>query len=98
MANTPSMSDDPLEGTSLAGFAGDLRAGRRSREPSTRAYLDRIARLDGVLGSYQRVAAESALRSARAIDNLLAAGTDLGPLMGVPVAVKDIFTVEGMPT
>src|ERR1700687_3821708 len=83
MANTPSMSDDPLEGMSLAGFA---------------AYLDRIARLDGVLGSYQHVAAESALRSARAIDNLLAAGTDLGPLMGVPVAVKDIFTVEGMPT
>jgi aspartyl-tRNA(Asn)/glutamyl-tRNA(Gln) amidotransferase subunit A len=98
MANTPSMSDDPLEGMSLAGFAGDLRAGRRSSEAITRAYLDRIARLDGVLGSYQHVAAESALRSARAIDNLLAAGTDLGPLMGVPVAVKDIFSVEGMPT
>src|ERR1700687_195171 len=98
MANTPSMSDDPLEGMSLAGFAGDLRAGRRSSEAITRAYLDPIARLAGAPVSYQHVAAESALRSARAIDNLLAAGTDLGPLMGVPVAVKDIFTVEGMPT
>jgi aspartyl-tRNA(Asn)/glutamyl-tRNA(Gln) amidotransferase subunit A len=98
MANAPSVSGDPLEGASLAGFAGDLRAGRRSSEATTRAYLDRIALLDGALGSYQHVAAESALRSARAIDNLLAAGTDLGPLMGVPVAVKDIFTVDGMPT
>jgi Asp-tRNA(Asn)/Glu-tRNA(Gln) amidotransferase A subunit family amidase len=51
-----------------------------------------------VLGCYQHVAAESALRSARAVDNLLAAGTDLGPLMGVSVAIKDIFTVDGMPT
>src|SRR5260370_36834757 len=98
MANTRSMSGDPLEETSLAGFASDLRAGKRSSEAITRAYLDRIARLDGVLGSYQHVAAESGLRSARAVDNLLAAGTDLGPLMGVPVAVKALFTVDGMPT
>jgi len=98
MANTRSMSGDPLEGTSLASFASDLRAGKRSSEAITRAYLDRIARLDSVLGSYEHVAAESALRSARAVDNLLAVGTDLGPLMGVPVAVKDIFTVDGMPT
>jgi aspartyl-tRNA(Asn)/glutamyl-tRNA(Gln) amidotransferase subunit A len=57
------MSGDPLEGTRLAGFAGDLRAGKRSSEAITRADLDRIARLDGILGSYQHVAAESALRS-----------------------------------
>jgi aspartyl-tRNA(Asn)/glutamyl-tRNA(Gln) amidotransferase subunit A len=92
------MSGDPLEGTRLAGFAGDPRTGKRSSEAITRAYLDRIARLDGILGSYQHVVAESALRSARAVDNLLAAGTDLGPLMGMPVAVKDVFTVDGMPS
>jgi hypothetical protein len=34
------MSRDPLEGTSLAGFAGDLRAGKRSREAITSACLD----------------------------------------------------------
>jgi aspartyl-tRNA(Asn)/glutamyl-tRNA(Gln) amidotransferase subunit A len=82
------MSGDPLEGTSLAGFAGDLRAGKRSREAITSAYLDLIARLDGILGSYQHVAAESGLRSVRAVDNLLAVSTDLGPLMGMPVAVR----------
>jgi Asp-tRNA(Asn)/Glu-tRNA(Gln) amidotransferase A subunit family amidase len=80
------MSGDPLEGTSLVGFAGELRAGRRSSEAITRAYLDRIARLDGVLGSYQHVAAESALRSARTVDNLLAGGSDLGSGSAVAVA------------
>ena len=37
-------------------------------------------------------------RVASAIDGLLASGVDLGPLMGVPVAIKDLFAVEGMPT
>jgi aspartyl-tRNA(Asn)/glutamyl-tRNA(Gln) amidotransferase subunit A len=32
------------------------------------------------------------------LDRLLATGIDLGPLMGMPVAVKDLFTVSGMPT
>src|SRR3546814_9251760 len=39
-----------------------------------------------------------ARQAARAVDELLAAGTDLGPLMGVPIAVKDIIAVEGLPT
>lgn len=44
------------------------------------------------------MATERAHAAARGIDQLLAAGTDLGPLMGVPVVIKDIFEVEGMPT
>ena len=44
------------------------------------------------------VATEGAVDTARGIDRLLKGGTDLGPLMGVPVAIKDIFTVDGMPT
>jgi len=98
MASAGSVQVDPLEGKSLASFARDLRAGRCSAESMTRVYLDRIAALDDVLGSYQHVAADSAMQTARAIDRLLAAGTNLGPLMGVPVAIKDIFTVDGMPT
>ena len=87
MASTRSMSGDPLEGTSHAGFAGDLRAGKRSREAITSAYLDLIARLDGILGSYQHVAG---LRSVRAVDNLLAASADLGPLVNKPPKVPPL--------
>lgn len=94
----PAPPGDPLAGLSLSAYAADLRAGRRTSEATTRAYLDRIARLDGRLNSYQHVAADTAIAAARQMDARLAAGEDLGPLMGVPVAVKDIFTVEGMPT
>ena len=54
--------------------------------------------LDPKIGAFEFVASESALTAAQALDGLLASGTDLGPLMGVPVAIKDLFAVEGMPT
>lgn len=92
------LANDPMESGGIAAFAAALRQGDITSEAATKAYLDRIEALDGKLGAYQYVAAESALASARAIDALLAAGTDLGPLMGVPVAIKDIYAVEGMPT
>ena len=92
-----SLPADPLETGGIAGFAADLRAGRTTSVAATRAYLDRISALDGKLSSFQHVAADAALETAGAIDRLLASGTDLGPLMGVPVGIKDIYAVEGMP-
>ena len=53
--------------------------------------------LEPRLGAFVHVAEDDAIEQARALDRLLSTGTDLGPLMGVPVAVKDLFTVEGMP-
>ena len=94
MANLP---PDPLADQGIAGFGERLRGGKTTAEAATRAYLDRIEVLEPRLGVFEYVAAESALDAARALDALLAAGTDLGPLMGVPVAIKDIFAVEGMP-
>lgn len=95
MARIP---EDPFEKGGIAGFAEDLRAGRTSSEAVTVACLERIDALDGKIGAFQHVAAESALHTAQAMDGLLRAGTDLGPLMGVPMAVKDIYAVDGMPT
>lgn len=94
------MSDlplDPFRERSLEGFAQDFRAGKVTSEEVTRIYLDRIEKLDGKLGAYEYVAAENALATARAMDMLIKSGTDLGPLMGVPVAVKDIFRIADMP-
>jgi aspartyl-tRNA(Asn)/glutamyl-tRNA(Gln) amidotransferase subunit A len=91
------LAPDPLDDGGMAGFGVRLRAGAISAESATQAYLQRIASLDNKLKAYEHVAAEAALVQARAIDRLLASGVDLGPLMGVPVSVKDLFKIEGMP-
>ena len=89
---------DPLVPGGIAKFGERLRAGEVTAEAVTEAYLARIEALDKQLGAYQYVAADQARKAARAVDKLLATGTDLGPLMGVPVALKDIIEVAGMPT
>ncbi|MBI4182432.1 MAG: amidase [Proteobacteria bacterium] len=94
----PDLPEDPFEPGGLAGFGRRLRAGETTVEAATEAHLKRIAALDPRLGAFEHVAAEGALRTARALDRLLASGTDLGPLMGVTVALKDLIAVEGMPT
>lgn len=89
---------DPIQPGGLARYGTRLRSGEITAEVATRAYLDRIAALEPRLGAFEYIADEQAMGTARALDGLLAAGTDLGPLMGVPIAVKDLFAVEGMPT
>jgi aspartyl-tRNA(Asn)/glutamyl-tRNA(Gln) amidotransferase subunit A len=88
---------DPLA-AGIADYGARLRAGSTSAGRCVGDYLARIRLLDGSLGAYRHVAADAALAAARDIDRQLAAGTDLGPLMGVPVALKDIIVVDGMPT
>ncbi len=89
---------DPLVPDGIAAFGRRLRQGDTTVEATTRIYLERIEHLDGHIGAYEHVDADGAITAARALDSLRQSGVDLGPLMGVPVAVKDIFAVEGMPT
>ncbi len=63
----------------------------------TSYFLDRIARFDGALSGYVHVAEEAALAQARRLDERLSAGEHVGPLAGVPISVKDIVEVAGMP-
>ncbi len=88
---------DPLIDGGLGTFARRFRAGEITSEEATRAYLTRIEALDPRLNAMEHVAAELSLETARAMDKLNAANTDLGPLMGVPITVKDLLTVQGMP-
>jgi aspartyl-tRNA(Asn)/glutamyl-tRNA(Gln) amidotransferase subunit A len=85
-------------GKSLADFGIAFRSGTITSFDVTRAMLDRIAALDPKLQSFTFVDVNNALKHASAIDALWASGQDLGPLMGVPIAVKDIFSIDGMPT
>jgi aspartyl-tRNA(Asn)/glutamyl-tRNA(Gln) amidotransferase subunit A len=82
----------------LAGFARALRAGEITCADALERYLDRIEQDEPRIGAFEYVATETARQTAVALDRLIGAGTDLGPLMGMPVAIKDIFSVEGMPT
>jgi len=64
----------------------------------TEAALARIARHDGALNAFTDVVAERARSTARAVDAAIAAGKTVGPLAGVPFAVKNLFDVKGLPT
>ena len=60
--------------------------------------LDRIAARNGVLNAFTDVTAERARARAAAIDAERAANRPIGPLAGVPFAVKNLFDVAGLPT
>ena len=80
----------------------ELAARIRAREVSpvavTRAQLDRIAALDGVLGSYALVMPDVATAQAKAAEAEIVAGQYRWPLHGVPIAVKDLCWTKGFPT
>lgn len=73
-----------------------FRTGELSPVALVELYLDRIARYSDTLKSFITVAAESALARARQAEAELAAGNDLGPLHGIPVAIKDQMLIDGM--
>ncbi|HYC03744.1 MAG TPA: amidase [Azospirillaceae bacterium] len=73
-----------------------LASGAVTSEAATRAYLERIEAMDGELRCYVAVCAETALAEAVASDQRRASGDALGPLDGVPVAVKDNIDVAGV--
>ncbi|MCA1769688.1 MAG: amidase, partial [Halomonas sp.] len=88
---------DPLQ-SGLVDFARRLRLGQVSAREVTETYLARIDALNPKLEAYSHVARDQSLKTAEAVDLMLSVGIDLGPLMGIPVAVKDLFAVSGMPT
>ena len=63
-----------------------------------RGYLDRIDRLDGRLNSFNSLRAEAALEEAGAAEREILRGRRRGPLHGVPLGIKDLIDVGGLPT
>ncbi len=78
--------------------AAAIAAGEISAVEVTAAHLDRIEAVDGAVHAFLHVAADAAMRAASAVDSKRAAGVPLGPLAGVPLALKDVFTTLDMPT
>lgn len=75
-----------------------IRSGSLDPVRLCESLLERIAALDGALHAFIHLTPERALAEARAARVALAAGRELGPLQGLPYAVKDLFDVVGLPT
>ncbi|HHY89142.1 MAG TPA: Asp-tRNA(Asn)/Glu-tRNA(Gln) amidotransferase subunit GatA [Chloroflexi bacterium] len=78
-----------------------LARGEVSSEELTRAFLARIERLEDRVRAFITLTPDSALESARAADRRRAearrSGETLPPLLGLPLAVKDLLALEGVP-
>ena len=81
----------------LAEIAAALRAGALTAVTLTERAIERHERLGGPLAAYKHWDPDAARAVARAADAAFAAGIDLGPMQGIPVSVKDLFGVRGMP-
>lgn len=82
----------------VGNLANQVRSGEISARELTEGALERISSLDGSLNAFVTVDAERAREDAAAIDARLVAEEGVGPLAGIPLAVKDLEDVAGLPT
>ena len=82
----------------IAAAARGFRDGTLSPVDLTALCLERIGRYDRHLHAYHAVFADEAMAAARAAEDALGRGDDLGPLHGIPIALKDVFYWRGKKT
>ena len=98
-AGSPSSeAEGPLHYATLSAVAQLLKTKKVSPRELTRLMLDRIAAVDGRLKSYVTVMDEHSMASARRAEAEIQAGRYRGPLHGVPIGVKDVCHIRGVPT
>jgi aspartyl-tRNA(Asn)/glutamyl-tRNA(Gln) amidotransferase subunit A len=88
---------DPLF-LSIPELGAAYRSGTLSPVAVTRQALERIAAQDARLNSFITVLGERSLERAAAAESELRASRDRGPLHGVPIAIKDLVDMAGVPT
>jgi AtzE family amidohydrolase len=98
MAEVASDTRPDLSWASAADIAAAVAAGRVTAAAVIEDALARIAARNGKLNAFTAVLAERARAKARALDEARGKGAPLGPLGGVPFAVKNLFDVAGLPT
>jgi len=92
------MTDIDVAFSSIPDLTSALESGASSSLEITQLILDRIKQLDPSLKAFVTLTEDRAMREAKASDDRRASGNALGPLDGIPFAVKDIFDVSGLPT
>jgi AtzE family amidohydrolase len=88
----------PLHALDAVAIAADVRSGSRSALDVVEATLARIERLDPQLNCFTAILPDRARAAAARIEARVAAGEDVGPLAGVPFAVKNLFDIAGITT
>jgi aspartyl-tRNA(Asn)/glutamyl-tRNA(Gln) amidotransferase subunit A len=78
--------------------AAALRSGKTTSAALTAAAFERIREMNPKLNAMQNLMEESAVARAQQADAELGRGTDLGPLHGIPIALKDLFATRGVLT
>ncbi|MBE7188580.1 amidase, partial [Jatrophihabitans endophyticus] len=87
-----------LTESSAAEVAALVASGEVSAVEVAQAHLDRIAAVDPDVHAFLHIDTDGALAAARAVDDRRSAGEALGPLAGVPLAMKDVVVTQGVPT
>jgi aspartyl-tRNA(Asn)/glutamyl-tRNA(Gln) amidotransferase subunit A len=87
-----------VAGPGVVEAAAEVRAGRRRARDLLEEHLERISAREPDLHAFNIVLADEARAAADAVDGLVAAGGDPGPLAGVVVAIKDNLCTRGIPT
>ena len=78
--------------------AAAIASGTVSAVEVAQAHLDRIAAVDDRVHAFLHIDNEGALATAKSVDAKVKAGEKLGPLAGVPLALKDVLAMKGQPT
>src|ERR1700753_1077854 len=86
-----------LETLSIAEARDAVREGRVSAAALAEEHYERIATRDPEINSYLALSRERAFAQAEKVDAAVKAGAELGPLAGVPIGVKDVLTMRGVP-
>jgi aspartyl-tRNA(Asn)/glutamyl-tRNA(Gln) amidotransferase subunit A len=87
-----------LETLTLAEARAEVMEGRRSAVALAAEHYERIRAVDGEIHSFLALTEERAMAQAARVDAAVKAGEPLGPLAGVPVGIKDVLAVRGVPT
>lgn len=79
-------------------LAGMIKKRQVSAREATESVIERIHQVEGRVKSYVTVTEDLALEQADAVDAAISAGEELGPLAGVPIAIKDNMCTRGVLT
>jgi 1-carboxybiuret hydrolase len=96
MLDAPALDD--LAWSTAGHLAAEVTAGRLKALEIVEVTLARIRARDPLLNSFTAVTEQRARERARALDEARASGKPIGPLAGVPFAVKNLFDIAGLPT